>query len=288
MKKNLLFLLFCAIFSLAQAQDKPAYQIFDAKGKPLTYGKMMKQLAKADVVLFGELHNNSLTHWLQLQVTRDLHQVRPDLVLGAEMFEADVQMVLDEFFGGLIEHKHLETEGKVWNNYKTDYKPLVQYAYDNKLPFVATNVPRRYANLVYRKGLNWLDSLSETGRQFVAPLPIVVDLELPGYKNMMSMMGGHGSPESAANLARSQAVKDATMAHFILKNRKDGIFLHFNGSYHSNNYEGINWYLLRQDKSLKILTINAVEQNELDKVEEKNLGSADFILCIPADMTKTY
>jgi uncharacterized iron-regulated protein len=287
--KSLLFLPLFLLFSVGLwAQDKPAYRIFDKAGKPVTYEKMLQQLSKSDVVLFGELHNNSLAHWLQLQVTKDVHKARPKLSLGAEMFEADVQIVLDEYLSRKIEHKHLETEGKIWNNYKTDYKPLVQYAFDHQLPFIATNIPRRYANLVYRKGLHYLDSLSIEAKKYIAPLPITVDLELPGYKNMMGMMGGHGNPESAANLARSQASKDATMAHFIHQNRNGRLFIHYNGSYHSNHFEGINWYLLRLDPNVKILTINTVEQDSIDKVEEKNLQSADFIICIPADMTKTY
>ena len=47
------------------------------------------------MVLFGELHNNPISHWLQLELTEDLHAARgADLVLGAEMFEADNQLLL--------------------------------------------------------------------------------------------------------------------------------------------------------------------------------------------------
>jgi uncharacterized iron-regulated protein len=88
-------------------------------------------------------------------------------------------------------------------------------------------------------------------------------------------------------MAKSQAVKDATMAYFILKNKK-GPFLHFNGSYHSQNYEGISWYLKKGDPNLKIATIHSVEQDSIDKLEEANKNTADFIICIPTDMTKTY
>ena len=92
---------------------------------------------------------------------------------------------------------------------------------------------------------------------------------------MKSMMGGHGGD----NLPKAQAIKDATMAHFILKNLEPGkLFMHFNGSYHSDNYEGINWYLYRSAKQLSIVTIGIAEQSSIKKLEEKYLGNADFII----------
>jgi hypothetical protein len=102
-----------------------------------------------------------------------------------------------------------------------------------------------------------------------------------------------GSPmHMGDNLPKAQAIKDATMAHFILKNLNDGyVFFHINGSYHSENHEGIVWYLKEYNKrnatELKILTITTVEQADLDELEKDNLGKADFIICVPEDMTKT-
>lgn len=270
------------------AQEKSAFKLFTAEGKPVEYQKMIKELARADVVLFGELHDNSIGHWLELQVAKDLHAIQPDLVLGFEMFEADNQLVLDEYLDGTIEERHLLSEAKVWDNYKNDYKPLVELAKEKKLKAVATNVPRRYANLVYRKGIESLDSLPEEAKRYIAPLPVEIDLELPGYKNMISSMGGHGAPGSAENIARSQAVKDATMAHNITRNLSTGIFIHYHGAYHSQNFEGIYWYLKKASPQLKIVTIHPVQQDVIDKLEDANKNTADFIIGIPSDMTKTY
>jgi uncharacterized iron-regulated protein len=152
---------------------------------------------------------------------------------------------------------------------------------------VASNIPRRYANLVYREGIQALDSLSDTAKQWIAPLPIEVDLSLPGYTEMIEMMGGHGAGKDAENLAKAQAVKDATMAHFI-RTHLNGTLLHINGAYHSQNYEGIVWYLKKAHPHLKIATIHTVEQEDVDKLEDEHMNTADFIICIPADMTKTH
>ncbi len=287
-KRYIILFTLLGLSLIAEAQDKPAYTLFSKDGEEISYGKMIKQLAKSDIILFGELHDNSIGHWLELQVAKDMHADQSDLTLGFEMFEADDQLVLNEYLTGVIEERHLLAEAKVWDNYKNDYKPLIEFAKKSSLKAIATNVPRRYANLVYRKGIQALESLPEEARQYIAPLPIIIDLELPGYKSMISSMGGHGAPGSAENLARSQAVKDATMAYFILKNKTSGMFIHYHGAYHSQNFEGIMWYLQKARPDLKIMTIHSVEQATIDKLNEENKNTADFIICIPADMTKTY
>jgi uncharacterized iron-regulated protein len=104
---------------------------------------------------------------------------------------------------------------------------------------------------------------------------------------MMEMMKdmGHANP----NLPKAQAIKDATMAHFILKNFEKGQqFLHYHGTFHSNNFEGIVWYLKQAKPDLKIMTIASVEQAELDKLADENTDLAHFILVIDEDMTKTH
>jgi len=268
--------------------NKSAYEIFTKEGKVTTYEQLLKQAQSADVILFGELHNNPICHWLQLELTKDLHQsIGSNLILGAEMMESDNQLLIDEYLKGQISKKSFEDETRLWKNYATDYKPLLEFAKTNQLPFIATNIPRRYASLVFTGGIEVLNQLSTTAKQFIAPLPIEIDLALPGYQAMLEM-GGHGA-ENAENMPKAQAVKDATMAHFILQNLSKGKqFIHYHGTYHSNNYEGIVWYLKKQNPKLKILTIGSVEQTNINSLEEENLNLADFILCIPENMTKTH
>ncbi|MDP1762948.1 MAG: ChaN family lipoprotein [Sediminibacterium sp.] len=279
--------LFIAIFllpSVVFSQQKPAYILYNAKGKKIGYEKMISILGKKDIVLFGEFHNNPITHWLQLEVTTSLKQTR-DLVLGAEMFEQDNQPALDLYLQGKIKAKGLDSLARLWKNYPTDYAPLVNFAKEHNLAFAASNVPRRYASLVAKGGFEALDTISAKEKQWLAPLPIVYDAELPGYKKMIEMMGGHGG----ANLPKAQAIKDATMAHFILQYYKTGsLFIHYNGSYHSDNYEGILWYLKNKQPGLKYGTITTVSQKDITTLLAENKGKADFIICVDENMTTTY
>ena len=242
------------------------------------------------MVFFGELHNNPISHWLQLKLASDLFDLKDGkLILGAEMFETDDQLVMDEYLSGKINSKNFEEEAKLWDNYSTDYKPLVEFAKIKKISFKATNVPRRYANMVFRTGLEGLTELSELARaQFLPPLPIPIDLALPTYKKMITMMGNHGS-NTSDNMVKAQAIKDATMGYSISNALKPNhLFIHFNGAYHSDEKEGILWYLNKYKPNLKILTISTVEQDKIDVLDPENFNKADFILVVPEKMTKTY
>jgi uncharacterized iron-regulated protein len=235
-------------------------------------------------VLFGEFHNNAISHWLELEVLQGLQESR-DIILGAEMFEADNQDALNKYLAGTLSAKGLDSNARLWKNYPTDYAPLVNFAKEHKLPFIATNIPRKYASLVAKGGFEKLDSLPAGEKNWIAPLPIAYDAELPGYKKMVEMMGGHGGP----NLPKAQAIKDATMASFILQHYKAGsLFLHYNGAYHSDNFEGILWYLQKKQPLLKYGTLSTVTQKDIHTLLAENKGKADFIICVDEDMTNTY
>ncbi len=112
MQKFLFSILFFAASFVAStetmAQQKSPYTLFDANGKKVSYAKMIRKLKELDIVLFGEYHNNAIAHWLQLKVTKDLHTER-QLVLGAEMFEADNQETLNQYLAGKLSAKGLDS-----------------------------------------------------------------------------------------------------------------------------------------------------------------------------------
>jgi len=283
---KIILVLVSLVVLLAFKSDKNAYMIFDAKGKECHYAKMLDIALEADVVLFGEQHDNPIDHWLEQELTKDLYETKKEnLILGAEMFESDDQLVVNEYLSGSLTEKTFKDECKLWTNFPSDYKPLLDFAKKNKLKFIATNIPRRYANMVYTRGLEKLDSIEPEARRWIAPLPIAYDKTLKCYADIFAAAKGHGGE----NLPKSQAIKDATMAHFILKNLSAGqTFVHYNGSYHSDNHTAIEWYLKQARPDLKVVTIGSTEQDSVEDLSKENAGLGDFILVTPVSMSKTY
>jgi uncharacterized iron-regulated protein len=292
MKITVLILLFGLTLSL-YSQEKPAYKVFTGNGKVADYGDILSRISQSDFIFFGELHDNPIAHWLELEITKSLYSLKEkNLVLAAEMFETDNQIHIDEYLSGLIKETSFESEVRKWNNYATDYKPLLNFAKEKGLKFVASNIPRRYASMVSSGGFEALEKVSPEGKKFIAPLPVEYDPEVPCYKDMLSMGSSIGGPmggKVSPNLPKAQAIKDATMANSILKYWQKGqTVLHYNGSYHSDRYMGIIWYLKKYNPAVTFATITTVLQDDINKMSDEYKNTADFVIAIPTSMTRTY
>ncbi len=319
-----------------------SYQIFTGDGEKTDFETILKSAEDFDIIFFGEQHTDPINHWLEFRLLKALYEKdSTNVMVGMEMFESDGQLLIDEYFNDQISQKSFEKEERLWKNYETDYKPILEFAKENNLRFVATNIPRRYAASVARKGLVFLDSLDSDSKKYIAELPVKFNKDLKVYKELSEMMGGgmHGNktpgivkkntednPKSMhtpmqpmksmkakndsvqnekakameemkkmmknhgmGHIAEAQAIKDATMAYFILKNFEEGKkFIHYDGSKHSDYHEGIVWYIKQKRPDLKIMVISSVQQENLDSLSSENKGLGDFIIVTPEDMTQTY
>lgn len=285
MKYLLISLFLIYAFACVFSQDKMAYVLYSKNGKKTNFKNLVKKAKSSDCILFGEYHDNPITHWLQLELTNEI--VSKNLVLGFEMFESDQQRILDLYVSGKIDEKQFNDSCRLWPNYETDYKPLVDLAKNKNLLCVATNVKRKYASLLFKKGRDALDTLSDIEKKCFAPLDFKIDSTLSQYREIRKM-GGH---EMGGNMMESQAFKDATMAMHILKYLSANFqFIHFNGAFHSDFHQGIQWYIQQTEvgKKKKILTISTVTQSEIGILDKEHLDKADFIICVPENMTKTH
>lgn len=290
MKKLLLFITIISL-SNVNAQNFDAFKFYNKKSKEVSSKDLIKELADYDVVFIGEHHDNSINHWLEKRITEALFEKKNgQIILGAEMFERDNQQALNSYLAGEIDAKILKDSVRLWKNYETDYRPLVDFAKDKKLSFIATNVPRKYASQTSKNGINSLNELPESEKKFIAKLPIEVTLETPGYKEMKSLMGDHVDEIKLMNFVSAQAIKDATMAESIFQNLQSGkTFIHYNGDYHSKQYGGIYWYLKKKNPNLKIAVISVFESEKPElSLPEKDFIPTEFNLVISSDMTKTY
>jgi uncharacterized iron-regulated protein len=280
----ILMLSFTISFGFGQ---KEAYVIYNSKGKKVSFNSMKMGLLEQSLVFFGEFHDNPICHWMEYEITKEMFLTHENkLKLGFEMFEQDQQILLDNYLNGSIDETLFNDSCRLWLNYATDYKPIVDYARQNGLFCLASNIPRVYASRLFKRGRVSLDSLSELEKSYMVPLDFKVDTTLSQYAALLEM-GEHMG--SRINFVEAQAIKDATMAHFLLKNwNKDEVFLHFNGAYHSDFYQGILSYLLTDNPDLSYATISTVAQDDTGKLEKEHFGRADYIICVDNDMTKTH
>lgn len=292
MKKLILTGIFILSFiGFTYTQNKPAYQLFKNNGKVAKYDKMIKDLVESDMVFFGEYHDNPISHWLQLEMSKSFFELKgQQLFFGAEMFENGNQLVLNEYLQDFYpEDKMLPEITQLWGNYKTDYKPLLDFAKDHKLRFIATNIPRRYASMLNKKGMEALKDLSPEALKMISPdLEALFDPTVKAYAEMADKMGGH-VPKNMLNIQIAQASKDATMAHFSVENYRPGdLLVHFQGAYHSNYNQGIIWWIHKIKPGFTIKSITTVMQSEWDEmsIEDKS-EIANYIIVVADDMTRT-
>lgn len=286
-QKPIFILLFLCLSLLGFSQGYQAYQLYTKDGKKTTFEKVLKATKDKKAIFFGELHNDPIAHWLQLEMLNYLTiQHGTNLVCGSEMFERDNQRALDLYLSGVLTEKTIKDSCRLWPNFKTDYLPMLDSAKTHHQKWIATNIPRKYASLVYKKSLKALDSLSAVEKSWMVPLPFPVDTTLSQYASLMN-----GAMHMGNNFVYSQAVKDATMGYFIAQNMSpSGVFYHLNGAYHSDYFQGILWYLNYYSKInlTDMMTISTVSQIDISKLDKEYTGKADFILCVPENMTKTH
>jgi len=291
MKRITTFAIF--IFSSsAYAQDSinAHYKIYDTRTKQMiSIDKIVTDMANADVLFFGEEHNDSAAHYLENKIFRALHAKYTEVVLSMEMFETDGQLVLNEYLGGTIDEARFSRDSRLWSNYK-DYRPMIEYAKQNKIPVIAANPPRRYVNLVSRRGVRSLDSLSKDAKKFLPRLPYDTLTGRYREKFVEIMKGGPGGENP--NVYYSQSLWDAGMSYsiysFLKKNKRKKVF-HCVGGFHCEEKLGTAAQLQMRNKKLKILNIASFSDVSFNNPDwEKFSYKGDYIILTNPDLKKTF
>jgi len=281
-----------SIVSFSQDRIDNHFKIYNTKtGQLTTVEQIATDCKDADVLFFGEEHNDSAGHYLENAFFKALHnQYGKELVLSMEMFETDCQLVLNEYLAGFINEERMIKEGRAWNNYK-DYKPAVEYAKQNGLSVIAANTPRRYVNMVGRKGMKSLDSLPKASKKYLPKLPYDT-LSGRYYEKFQEFMGGGSPGTNNPKIYYSQCLWDAGMSNSIYqfwkKNKGKKIF-HLVGRFHTDEKLGTAEQLQKRNSNLKILNISCFSHKSFDNpvIEEfKNLG--DYVIITNPNLKKTY
>jgi uncharacterized iron-regulated protein len=288
MKTNLFIFLMCLpLLSSAQANFK-IYNI--ATQKPATLEDIINDMAKADVLFYGEEHNDSIGHTIELALLTKLTEKYPaKTALSLEMFETDTQPILNEYLNGLIREKNLISDARAWPNYK-DYRPLVELAKTNRLPVIAANAPSRYTNRVTRLGLKSLEQLDATAKTYLPTLP--VDTAAGAYYNkFVEIMGGHAGM-GGMQIYQSQNLWDATMAWSIAKHLKSNAshkIMQVNGGFHSEDKLGAAAQLKKYAPTARIINIAAFSSEQFDQVDwSKYSKNNNYIIITDGRLHKSF
>lgn len=277
------------VFGFAQDMSKH-YKIYDVKKQKLiNVDDIVADLATANVLFFGEEHNDSIGHYLEATIFKKIAAAYPNqAALTLEMFHTDIQPVINEYLNGNINEKSFIKESRAWNNYK-DYKPMIEEAKLNKLTVIGGNGAARYSNAVTRSGLEILNSFPKESRQFIAPLPIDTATGRY-YDKFIETLGGHSM--GPMKIYQTQNFWDATMAWSITKyakaNKNHKIF-QVNGRFHSDEKLGTLAKLKGYAPKLKVLNISAFSAEDFTNPDwEKYKKLGDYIIVTDPTLKRTF
>lgn len=278
------------------------YQVFRGDGSPATMEQLLQSVSKADVTFLGEIHNDPVAHYLENLILTESWQ--PSLALSLEMFETDVQYVVDEYLAGHISEDHFIRSGRAWGNYDTDYKPMIEFIKERQGRIIAANSPRRYVNMVTRKGSDALLELPEEAKSFLPQLPYARARE-PYEKKFKELMAHNMQPSSKQSLGESelsdeeqqeeqerekklqqtlqaQSLWDAGMAwsiaQYLEKNPNDKV-LHVNGGFHTAERMGILDHLSLYNPDVSALVVTMIASDSFPSFDvEEMAGQGDFVI----------
>ncbi len=246
--------------------------VASATGRDLTFQDLTARLVTADVVFFGEQHDDPETHRAELAVLEAVGRSGRPVILSLEMFERDVQTKLNDYLAGRLSEPDFLEDARPWERYVTDYRPMVELAKARGWPVVAANVPRPMASAVGRKGLAALDTLTAVERGWAAR-----DIECPRdayHQRFLETMKGHGAggaaPAAGDTLPTAvaerfylaQCIKDETMAESIVNALGDAsgnaIVIHYDGAFHSDYRDGTVARVARRLPDTSIIVMSAI------------------------------
>jgi uncharacterized iron-regulated protein len=248
------------------------HRVYDAKHKRYSdLEALAAEAVKYEVVFFGEQHDDGNAHRLQRGLMEAVSRRRSDVILSLEMFERDVQGLLDDYLADKIDEPTFLKAARPWPNYNADYRPLVEFAKAKGWKVIAANVPRRIASATSKEGLAAVAALPDSSRRWAA-----TDFECAKddyFERFGESMGGHGpsTPEGMMRFYEAQCVKDETMAESIVRARSANgapLVIHMNGAFHSDYRDGTAERVGRRDVK-KMLVISAMPVPDLDVVEPK-------------------
>lgn len=292
-------------FAQSPTLSEKNYRVYSVNlQKEVSLDSIVSDMKNRDVLFYGEEHNDSVTHYLEaLLLQKMFTRYGNGVALSLEMFDRDVQPVMNEYLGGYLRGKTFTKDARVWSNYK-DYRPMIEFAKEKQLNVICANAPGRYSNLAGRKGQAALKELPTVSKQFFAPLPY--DTATGAYHEKLFEMSGHTptatndttKPKAPVmtmgnfNLVTAQSLWDATMAYSIsqhLKQHRGGKVMQVNGRFHSDEGFAVVQRLKSYSPKAKVLIVSTGSDDtfpNIDWSKHKHLG--DYIIITDPAVPRSF
>jgi uncharacterized iron-regulated protein len=266
-----------------------ASRVFDGRSaEEIGWARSIERLADADAVFLGETHLDRLTHEAEFEFLRALSAARGGQVaLALEMFERDVQPVLDEYLAGRIPESDFLARSRPWPNYRTDYRPMIEFAKDNGIPVIASNLPADLRRKLAQGGADALAALTPAERALV---PDTLIENPPEYWERVEQATlGHGALGMGGGTDRlydGQNLWDNTMADSVARSLAADparLVIHVNGGFHTAFWQGTAWQLQQRAPDARILTVGIETTSDLAAADPAGLAPEnDFLVVVEA------
>lgn len=255
--------------------------ILNAAGEEVELPLLIEELARHDVVFLGEEHDNTVGHGVHVEIIEGLHARRPDLVISLEMFERDVQGVVDDYLRGRIDEETFLEHSRPWGNYAKHYRPMIEFAKAKGLDVIAANVPRDAARERAR-------GESPSGPWLARTTTAPDDDYKAHFAKAMEEHPGL-TPDLVDRMYAAQCLKDDTMAESIAdylagRPHRRPLVVHVCGKFHSDRGLGTVVRLLQRRPLSRTAVMTMVSGEDLDEARaDAELSVAHYTLLVPAE-----
>lgn len=278
--RSSIFLVLLLAFGIsAEEVTLPVQIVRTSTVETVSITEILKESSQYDVIVLGEEHDNGDLHRFYETLYKSISEVE-STSLSLEMLEQDQQILVNEFTKGTISESHFLSSITHWKNFKSDYLPLVVIAKEKKFNVVAANPPRRYVNVISRKGLSAYRDFSDLAIQYLPPAYSLEKYLTEDYKQRLNALfaEGHGGGHGPTNqyLVLGQATWDQGMAEAISREfyKTGKKVVHLNGRFHSDRKGGVVHRL--REMGLSVLVISGFVK---DREESREFAKiADFVI----------
>lgn len=268
---------------VAPALPRDAYVLYDgATGARVSLDAVLPVLRAADVVAFGELHEQPGANRFSAELFQALSagDQRPT-VLAMEFLERDTQGAVDAYLAGTLPEPEFVKQARLSPAYATSHRPMVEHAKAQHLRVVAANAPRRLVT-AFRKQAesfeDWKAAQNEADRGLLPRSSTQLD---DAYRrNFVELMGAERGPA----FFKAQSLWDDAMAEAIADARAAApaarVLLVVGGFHVQNRLGTLTKYALRRPDDKLVLVSTVFAEGPTPALPPSARGVGDYVLVV--------